>query len=139
MSDSSKFDRANLQVLANHTRAAAENMAHTLHRTAHSAFVKETQDFTVMLIDRQGRTFGVPMELGATWYPGLTYTRAIDMVDDYRPGDVAFTNDPYSGHVATHAPDTHLWKPVFVDGEIIAFTGGHIHNTDMGGAVPASL
>ena len=133
------FDKMTLQVLANHARAAAENMAHTLHRTAHSAFVKETQDFTVMLMDRSGDTFAVPMELGATWYPGLTYCRAIDMVDDYRPGDVAFTNDPYSGHVATHAPDTHLWKPVFADDEIVAWTGGHIHNTDMGGAVPASL
>ncbi|MBL3569858.1 hydantoin utilization protein B [Rhodovulum sp. BSW8] len=133
------FDRMTLQVLANHARAAAENMAHTLHRTAHSAFVKETQDFTVMLMDRAGQTFAVPMELGATWYPGLTYGRAIDMVDDYRPGDVAFTNDPYSGHVATHAPDTHLWKPIFADGEIVAWSGGHIHNTDMGGAVPASL
>ncbi|WP_296741198.1 hydantoinase B/oxoprolinase family protein [Mesorhizobium sp.] len=133
------FDRMSLQVLANHARAAAENMAHTLHRTAHSAFVKETQDFTVMLMDRTGQTFAVPMELGATWYPGLTYGRAIAMVDNYRPGDIAFTNDPYSGHVATHAPDTHLWKPVFVEGEIVAWTGGHIHNTDMGGAVPASL
>lgn len=133
------FDKMTLQVLANHARAAAENMAHTLHRTAHSAFVKETQDFTVMLMDRSGDTFAVPMELGATWYPGLTYGRAIDMVEDYRPGDVAFTNDPYSGHVATHAPDTHLWKPVFADDEIVAWTGGHIHNTDMGGAVPASL
>ncbi len=133
------FDKMTLQVLANHARAAAENMAHTLHRTAHSAFVKETQDFTVMLMDRTGDTFAVPMDLGATWYPGLTYGRAIAMVDDYRPGDVAFTNDPYSGHVATHAPDTHLWKPVFADGEIVAWTGGHIHNTDMGGAVPASL
>lgn len=133
------FDRMTLQVLANHARAAAENMAHTLHRTAHSAFVKETQDFTVMLMDRGGDTFAVPMELGATWYPGLTYGRAIAMVADYRPGDVAFTNDPYSGHVATHAPDTHLWKPVFSEGEIVAWTGGHIHNTDMGGAVPASL
>lgn len=133
------FDSMNLQVLANHARAAAENMAHTLHRTAHSAFVKETQDFTVMLMDREGRTFGVPMDLGATWYPGLTYGRGIAMIDDYRPGDVAFTNDPYSCYVATHAPDTHLWKPVFVGGEIVAWTGGHIHNTDMGGAVPASL
>ncbi|QPC41544.1 hydantoinase B/oxoprolinase family protein [Kaustia mangrovi] len=133
------YDRMTLQVLANHARAAAENMAHTLHRTAHSAFVKETQDFTVMLMDRAGDTFAVPMELGATWYPGLSYARAIAMVDDYRPGDVAFTNDPYSGHVATHAPDTHLWKPVFAEGEIVAWTGGHIHNTDMGGAVPASL
>ena len=133
------FDKMTLQVLANHARAAAENMAHTLHRTAHSAFVKETQDFTVMLMDKRGDTFAVPMDLGATWYPGLTYGRAIDMIDDYRPSDVAFTNDPYSGHVATHAPDTHLWKPVFAEGEIVAWTGGHIHNTDMGGAVPASL
>ncbi len=132
-------DKMTLQVLANHARAAAENMAHTLHRTAHSAFVKETQDFTVMLMDRHGDTFAVPMDLGATWYPGLSYRRAIDMVEDYRPGDVAFTNDPYSGHVATHAPDTHLWKPIFHEGEIVAWTGGHIHNTDMGGAVPASL
>ena len=133
------IDPMNLQVFANHVRAAAENMAHTLQRTAHSAFVKETEDFTVMLINRRGETFGVPMGLGATWYPGLTCGPVIDMIDDYRPGDVGFTNDPYSGHVATHAPDTHLWKPVFFEGEIIAWTGGHIHNTDMGGAVPASL
>lgn len=133
------FDRTNLRVLANHVRAAAESMGHTLQRTAHSAFVKETEDFTVMLINRKGETFGVPMELGATWYPGLTYNRAIAMVDDYRPGDIAFTNDPYSCFVATHAPDTHLWKPVFWENEIVAWTGGHIHNTDMGGAVPASL
>ena len=133
------FDRMNLRVLANHVRAAAENMAHTLQRTAHSAFVKETEDFTVMLMNRKGETFGVPMELGATWFPGLTYGRALAMVDDYRPGDVAFTNDPYACYVATHVPDTHLWKPVFHDGEIVAWTGGHIHNTDMGGAVPASL
>lgn len=133
------FDQTNLRVFANHVRAAAENMAYTLQRTAHSAFVKETEDFTVMLMNRKGETFGVPMGLGATWYPGLTWSRVIDMVGDYRPGDVAFTNDPYSGHVATHAPDTHLWKPVFHEGEIIAWTGGHIHNTDMGGAVPASL
>ncbi|KRS10846.1 hydantoin utilization protein B [Roseovarius atlanticus] len=132
-------EKMTLQVLANHARAAAENMAYTLQRTAHSAFVKETQDFTVMIMDRAGDTFAVPMSLGATWYPGLTYGRAIDMIDGYRPGDVAFTNDPYSGHVATHAPDTHLWKPVFHEDEIVAWTGGHIHNTDMGGAVPASL
>lgn len=133
------FDRMNLQVLANHARAAAENMGYTLQRTAHSAFVKETEDFTVMLVNRRGETFAVPMDLGATWYAGLTFDRAINMIDDYKPGDVAFTNDAYSCHVATHTPDTVLWKPVFYEGEIIAWTGGHIHNTDMGGAVPASL
>ena len=134
-----RVDPVDLQVLANHSRAAAENMAYTLHRTAHSAFVKETQDFTVMLSDPGGNTFAVPMELGATWYPGLNYRCALDMIKDYRPGDIAFTNDAYSGYLATHTPDTHLWKPIFHEDEIIAFAAGHIHNTDMGGAVPASL
>lgn len=132
-------DKVTLQVLANHCRAAAENMAYTLYRTAHSTFVKETEDFTVMLMDRHGRVVAVPMDLGATWYPGMNYNRAIELIDDYQPGDIAFTNDPYSGYLATHAPDTHLWKPIFHEGEIVCYVGGHVHNTDMGGAVPASL
>ena len=134
-------DKVTLQVLANHVRAAAENMAYTLYRTAHSTFVKETEDFTIHA-DRPGRAsrVAVPMDLGATWYPGINYGRAIDLVEGgYEPGDIAFTNDPYSGFLATHAPDIHAWKPVFHEGEIVAFAGGHIHNTDMGGAVPASL
>jgi N-methylhydantoinase B len=133
------IDKVTLQILANHCRAAAENMAYTLYRTALSTFVKETQDFTVMLTDPAGATVAVPMDLGATWYPGISYGRAIAMIDHYQPGDIGFTNDPYSGYLATHAPDLHLWKPIFHNGEIICFAGGHIHNTDMGGAVPASL
>jgi N-methylhydantoinase B len=134
------IDKVTLQVLANHCRAAAENMAYTLYRTAHSTFVKETEDFTVMLMDPVGLTVAVPMDLGATWYPGIDYGRAIALVEGgYRQGDIAFTNDPYSGFLATHAPDLHCWKPIFHEGELVAFAGGHIHNTDMGGAVPASL
>lgn len=133
------IDKVTLQVLANHCRAAAENMAYTLYRTAHSTFVKETEDFTVMLMDPTGRTVAVPMDLGATWYPGIDYGAAIAMVGDYKPGDIAFTNDPYSGFLATHTPDLHVWKPVFHEGRLMCFVGGHIHNTDMGGAVPASL
>ena len=57
---------------------SAENMAYTLYRTAHSTFVKETEDFTVMVMDRTGRVVAVPMDLGATWYPGMNYNRAIE-------------------------------------------------------------
>ena len=32
-----------------------------------------------------------------------------------------------------------MWKPIFHEGELVAFSCGHIHNTDIGGAVPASL
>ncbi|MDB5414557.1 MAG: hydantoin utilization protein, partial [Rubritepida sp.] len=134
------IDTVTLEILANHTRAAAENMAYTLYRTAHSTFVKETEDFTVQLLDASGLTVAVPLDLGATWYPGLDYGKAIGMVEGgYKPGDIGFTNDPYSGFLSTHAPDLHIWKPIFHDGELLCFASGHIHNTDMGGAVPASL
>ena len=132
-------DPVTLQVMGNHLRAAAETMAYTLYRTAFSTFVKETEDFTTQITDAAGITVAVPIDLGATWFSGITYGGAMAMIDDYEPGDICFTNDPYSGYVATHVPDVHMWKPVFAEGRIIGFACGHIHNTDMGGAVPASL
>ncbi len=132
-------DPVTLEILKNHTRAAAESMAYTLYRTAHSTFVKETEDFTTGLTTPGGETFATPTELGATWFVGLNYGRAIAMIDDYRPGDIAMTNDPYSGFVCTHSPDMHIWKPIFHQDDIVAFSVGHVHNTDVGGAVPASL
>ncbi len=128
---------ASLQILANY--CAAEAMAYTLMRTAHSTFVKETEDFTCGLLTPEGKTFASPKTLGATWFVGLDYGPAIRLIDEYRGGDICITNDVYSGFVATHTPDIHIWKPVFHDGKIVCFVAGHIHNTDMGGAVPASL
>ncbi|KND62144.1 N-methylhydantoinase B [Candidatus Burkholderia verschuerenii] len=133
------FNRSVLQIFSNYCVAAAESMAHTLMRTAHSAFVKETEDFSCTIMTPEGLTFASPKTLGATWYPGLDFGSVIDAIDHYEPGDIGMTNDAYSGYVATHTPDVMMWKPVFYQGEIVCYVGGHIHNTDMGGAVPASL
>jgi len=133
------LDKVTLQILANHCSAAAESMANTLLRTAHSTFVKETEDFTTGLATPDGKTFASPYELGVTWFVGLDYGQAIKLIDTYEEGDIAITNDPYSGYLCTHSPDTHLWKPIFHKGELVCFSVTHIHNTDVGGAVPASL
>ncbi len=133
------LDKVMLQILANHCSAAAESMANTLLRTAHSTFVKETEDFTTGLATPYGKTIASPYELGATWFVGLDYGRAIRLIDKYEKDDIVITNDPYSGFVCTHSPDTHLWKPVFHNGELVCFSVTHVHNTDVGGAVPASL
>jgi len=134
-----RTDPVTLKVLENHAQAVAESMAYTLFRTAHSTFVKETEDFTTGLVTPSGMTFASPRDLGATWFIGLDYAGALSMIDDYEEGDICVTNDPYSGFVCTHTPDMHIWKPIFWEGELVAFAVGHIHNTDMGGAVPASL
>ncbi len=133
------IDARNLQVLANFCGAAADAMAFTLMRTAHSAFVKETEDFSCQVVTREGLAFANPRQFGAPWYSGIDYAPLIEAFDTYEEGDICITNDPYSGYVATHSPDLHIWKPVFHEGEIACFVVGHIHSTDVGGAVPASL
>lgn len=133
-----KLDKTTLQVLANYCAAAAESMGWTLMRTAYSTFVKETEDFSCQVLTRDGLTVASPKTFGATWYTGLDYGDVIKRFD-YEEGDICITSDPYAGHVATHTPDIHMWKPVFRDGEIVCFVGNHIHNTDVGGAVPATL
>ena len=133
------IERRSLQILANHCGAAADAMAFALMRTAHSAFVKETEDFSCTLVTPEGEAFASPRQFGAPWYSGINYGPVLEMIGAYEPGDICITNDPYSGNVATHTPDIHIWKPVFHDGQIVCFVVGHIHNTDVGGAVPASL
>lgn len=133
-----KIDNTTLQIFANYVDAAAEAMGWTLMRTAHSTFVKETEDFSCQVLTVDGLTAASPRTLGSTWFTGLDYGPVIKEFD-YREGDICIVSDPYSGYVATHAPDIHLWKPVFWEGRLVCFVGNHIHNTDVGGAVPASL
>ena len=133
------IDKVTLQILSNHCTAAAESMARTLMRTAHSTFVKESEDFTCGLIAPGGQTFASPFDMGGTWFVGLDYAGGLSLIDSYEDGDIIICNDPYSGFVCTHSPDMHIWKPVFHEGEVMCFVAGHVHNTDIGGAVPASL
>jgi N-methylhydantoinase B len=128
-----------LQVLANFCAAAADAMAFTLMRTAHSAFVKETEDFSCQIVTRAGLAFTSSRHFGAPWYSGIDYGPLLAAFETYDEGDICITNDSQAGHVATHTPDIHIWKPVFFEGALACFVVGHVHNTDVGGAVPASL
>jgi N-methylhydantoinase B len=132
------LDSTNLQVLANYCAAAAESMGWTLMRTAYSTFVKETEDFSCQVMTPAGLTVASPLSFGATWFTGLDYGGVIGQFD-YREGDIYLTSDPYAGNVATHTPDIHVWRPVMRDGQLVCFVGNHVHNTDVGGAVPATL
>jgi N-methylhydantoinase B len=56
--------------------------------------------------------------------------------DDWEDGDVVILNDPYCG--SQHLPDIVTFRPVFVNGERIAFTGAMAHHVDVGGSSPGS-
>ena len=119
-----RIDPVTLQIFANHAQAAAESMAFTLFRTAHSTFVKETEDFTTGLATPDGMTFASPRDLGATWFIGLDYAMPSRMVGDYRPGDICITNDPYSGFVVhPHA------RPAHVEADLLGGRAGRLRRS----------
>jgi N-methylhydantoinase B len=57
--------------------------------------------------------------------------------DNLRPGDVIISNDAYLGG-GNHQPDVQITRPIFVDGEIVAFVMTRGHWTDIGGQAPGS-
>ena len=91
--------KSTLQVIGNHLRAAAENMAYTLYRTALSTFVKETQDFTTHDHRRlRARPSRCPMDLGRHLVSRHQLWPRHGDDQGYEPGDICFTNDPYCGY-----------------------------------------
>ena len=52
-------------------------------------------------------------------------------------GDIIVTNDPYGGG-GTHLSDVSLVMPIFVDGELVAFSANKAHWTEVGGKDPGS-
>jgi N-methylhydantoinase B len=113
----------------------ADSMAVTIVRTARSFVVKQSMDFSTALCDAHGELAAqgmcVPLHLGAMT-PALR-----GVLERYRdsmaPGDMFILNDPYHG--GSHLPDIFLFKPLFVEGELLAFTCVIAHQTDIGGRV----
>ena len=134
-------DKITLEILANRYQAVVDEMAQVLFRTAHTVFVKETQDYGTVLVSPGGEVFAAPRRYGVMMMVGMPMGDAIAaMGDDVREGDVFISNDPEATRgMCTHLSDVFLWKPVFHDGEIVCYAWTFIHVSDVGGAVPGSI
>lgn len=127
------------EVLANHFRAVVEEMSYRVLRAAHTTFVKETQDYAAALITVKGEAFAYPYKTGVTSLMGIPVGPGIEAFDDWQPGDVMITNDPYTTRgMVMHLPDLHLLKPMFHEGKLICFGWAFMHCSDVGGIVPGS-
>ena len=134
------LDPVLLEILNNKVTAVTEEMGHALQRTGRTLYVKETADFGTALSDLDGHFFAYPRAIGVSGFIDLDCGATIRAVEDIEQGDVLITNHPYiSEGLATHAPDAHLLKPYFHDGELICFGWTFVHLSDMGGRVPSSI
>ena len=137
------MDAITIQILRNKVASLVEEMHYHFYRSGYSTIIRESRDFSCVVLDRAGRLIvAPPMFFHAPVYRHLVgrilqvYGVGKDgrTIDD---GDVFVSNHPYDGGLP-HVSDMAFVAPVFADGEIVAFAGSIAHKADVGGAVAGS-
>ena len=125
-------------LVGNALASAADEMATTIFRTAHSAVVRDAMDFSAALCGPSGETVAqavtIPLQLGSI--PNVMKTVLERFSGRFRPGDVYIVNDPFDG--ASHTPDVFAVKPSFAGERLLGFAVSVAHHGDLGGRVPGS-
>ena len=135
-----KTDPITLEIIQSSLEAASDEMFAAFRKTAMSAIIYEVLDMGTGVTDADGNLAssgaGIPAFVGVL---DKAVRRIIELNrGDIRPGDIFATNDPFYGGV-THLNDVVLALPVFVDGELVAWTANIAHWNDVGGMVPGSI
>lgn len=124
-----------MQVLRYAMEQIADEMGHTLVRTARSTIIKEIKDISCAVFDRNGNTVAqahhAPMLLTGFEIP-MKSLRQRFRDDELHDGDVIIFNDPYIG--GQHVMDLVTIAPVRYQGALVGFVGSIAHHADMGGA-----
>jgi N-methylhydantoinase B len=133
------LDPVTFEVLKNAFITTVDQMAEQILRTCYS-FVIYARDFSSALCDRNGDTImqgsqDIAVHVGTLHFTCKAIIEAFE--GDIHPGDVFATNDPYVG--GTHFNDVRIVRPIFYEGEIIAYAQSNGHWADVGGSVPGSF
>ena len=137
------MDAITIQILRNKVASLVEEMHYHFYRSGYSTIIRESRDFSCVILDRAGRLIvAPPMFFHAPVYRHLVgrilqvYGAGKDgrTIED---GDVFVSNHPYDGGLP-HVSDMAFVAPVFADGEVVAFAGSIAHKADVGGAVAGS-
>ena len=131
-----KVDPILLSVFAKAFKSITDEMSISLQKTTRSPILCEAKDFVTGLYDGEGnmleQTENLPI-LSFSLAPVCRYI--LDYFgDDLHPGDVIFHNDVFS--MGNQNKDVAVYKPIFFDGELVAWSACKGHQADIGGAVP---
>ena len=132
------IDPIAFELFKNAMFSIADEMALTICRTTYSSVLRDNMDFSTAFADRNGKLVAQGLTL-----PGHlgSIPTALDVVvkkygDRMVEGDIFIMNDPFEGGM--HLPDIFVFKPLFHDGERLAFAATICHHTDVGGRVAGS-
>jgi N-methylhydantoinase B/oxoprolinase/acetone carboxylase alpha subunit len=135
-----ELDTVGLHVLHNALANIAAEMALVMMKTSYSTIFNEGLDFSTVLLDAGGNLIAeknyTPSMMGAIPHT-VRWTLEEFGAEFFEPGDVVVHNDPYRGNC--HLPEHMMMKPIFKDGELIAFAGNMGHVAEVGGKAPGSF
>jgi N-methylhydantoinase B len=124
-----------LSVYARTFKSITDEMSISMQQTTRSPILCEAKDFVTGLYDAQGRmleqTENLPI-LAFSLAPVCKHLLRY-FGDDLHDGDVIFHNDVFS--LGNQNNDVAVFKPVFFDGALVAWTAVKGHQADIGGAV----
>jgi N-methylhydantoinase B len=129
------LDAVDLEVRWSRLAAVTDEAATTLLRAAFSTIIRESNDYTVVLMSPAGHTVA-ESRAGIPAFAALIGTLTVRLLETlpaetWHEGDVVITNDPW---IATgHLPDIAMISPIFHRGTLIAFAGSAAHVPDIGG------
>lgn len=126
------------ELFKNSIFSIADEMALTICRTTYSGVLRDNMDFSTAFADANGKLVAQGLTLPA--HLGSIPT-ALDVVVErfgaaMQPEDMYILNDPFDGGM--HLPDIFIFKPIFWQGERVAFAATICHHADVGGRVPGS-
>ena len=128
-----------IQILRNKIASLVEEMHYHFYRSGYSTIIRESRDFSCVILDRNGRLIiAPPMFFHAPVYPHLV-KRILALYGNggIKDGDVFVSNHPYEAGMP-HVSDMAFIAPIFAAAELVAFSGSIAHKADVGGAVPGS-
>jgi N-methylhydantoinase B len=136
-----RLDPVTFEVLRNSLMTIADEMGLKLFRASFSPPVNQGRDYSIAIFDHDGELvtaghWDMPIHYGTFQYTIREIRRVIGD-ENVKQGDIYLFNDPYSG--GTHNQDIRAVRPIFRDGERIAWLVAMAHWADVGGPVPGSF
>jgi N-methylhydantoinase B len=133
------IDPVLVQILRNKISSAMEEMHYHFYRSGYSTIIRESRDFSCVILDSDGRlVVAPPMFFHAPVYRHMV-RRILDLYGDggIVDGDVFVSNHPYEAGMP-HVSDMAFIAPIVAEGNIVAFSGSIAHKADVGGTMPGS-
>src|SRR5215216_7320357 len=140
LSPQSSVDPFTIEIVKEGLNAIGDEMFVSLQRTSKSPIIYEVLDYCCGLTDEYGQLLAQGNGVGG--FLGTMAFAVQSTLEKFWPGgldegDIVVTNDPYGGG-GTHLSDVSLVMPIFVDGELVAFSANKAHWTEVGGKDPGS-